>query len=139
VRLLESSFATVTVEPARPGYAQSSTRHSAVILRTAGDSFTARPGEPVRYAASVAPSEAEPATQFSRLETAGVWGFSVELAGRPMAVAFNPTDAPQTLRLKWPKAKATVRAGTAEPTAVEASNGALELRLRPADVMLITP
>ena len=139
VRLLENSFATAVVEPARPGYAQTSTRHTAVLLRTAGDSFTARPGEPVRYAAFVAPSEAGPAAQFSRLDAPGLWGFSVELGGRPMAAAFNPTDRPQTLRLNWPKPRATVHAGTAEPASLEARNGALDLRLRPVSVLLITP
>jgi len=139
VRLLESDFSTVTVQPARPGYAQSSTRHSAVVLRTAGESFTARPGEPVRYAAVVAPTSAAAATDFHRLDAPGLWGFTVELGGRRFAVAFNPSDRPQTLRLDWPSAAATAQAGEAGPARLEARNGALDLRLRPAEVLLITP
>jgi hypothetical protein len=139
VHLLERNFASVTVEPARPGYAQSSTRHSAVILRTAGESFAARPGEPVRYAAFIAPAEAEEVASFVRLESPGLWGFSAQLAGKPVAVAFNPTKDPRTLHLAWPKPTATIRVGSAEPAAVACREGTVDVAVGPGCVAIVSP
>jgi hypothetical protein len=139
VRLLEQNFASVTVEPARPGYAQASTRHSTVILRTAGDSFAARPGEPVRYAVLIAPAEAGQLTGFARLASPGVWGFSAQLAGEPVAVAFNPTNQPRALRLAWPKPAAAIRVASAETAQVACRQGALDVAVGPACVAMVSP
>jgi len=139
VRLIEHNFATVTVQPARPGYAQTSTRHSAVILRTSGDGLTARPGEPVRYAAFVAPKEAADAVAYRRFDTPGLWGFSVQLAGRPLAVALNPSDQPQTLRLAWPEPIATVYGGAGARSSAQRANGVIDLRVKPESALLVTP
>jgi hypothetical protein len=98
-RLLEGNFATVEMMAARPGYAQKATNHSAVILRTPGDSYTARPGEPLRYAAVVAPEGTAEVGAFERLELDGAWGFSVAIGGEGLRVLFNPSDEAVTVRL----------------------------------------
>ncbi|MBM3497078.1 MAG: hypothetical protein FJX74_00250 [Armatimonadetes bacterium] len=139
VRLLEHNFASVTVGPARPGYAQTSTRHSALALRTSGDAHTARPAEPLRYAVLIAPASAGEARSFARLDAPGLWGFSIELAGRPLAVVFNPADRAATLRLPWPRPSAVVRADADPAATAQAREGVLDLRLRPVSLLLIAP
>ena len=90
MRVLEHNFATVEHGPARPGYAQQSTKHSAVTLRTAGDSFVAKPAQPVRYAVVVAPSDAGTVSDFRRSRQEGEWGFQVKVGGIPLTVSFDP-------------------------------------------------
>jgi hypothetical protein len=97
LRLLEHDFATVSHGRARPGYAKRSTRHSAVTLRTAGDAFTARPGETVRYAAAIAPERSPSVSGFRRLEREGETGFDVQVGEQTFSVMFRPATA--TVRL----------------------------------------
>jgi len=139
VRLLESNFAGVTVEGARPGYAQSSTRHTALLLRTAGETFTARPGEPLRYAAYIGPEGSASVTDFVRLEAPGVWGLTAQLAGQPFAVAFNPGEAARPLRLAWPGATATVSLPQARPAESRVDDGRIDLTLAPRSLALVQP
>ncbi len=109
MRLLESNFATVETGPARPGYAQKSTAHSAVNLWTAGKSFDASPGAPLRYAAVIAPDGAPSPEEFRRIESPDLWGFQVRLSGKRFAVAFNPGDSDVALDLAWVKAKVAAK------------------------------
>lgn len=109
MRLLESNFATVEAGPARPGYAQKSTAHSAVNLWTAGKSFDASPGAPLRYAAVIAPDGAPSPEEFRRIESPDLWGFQVRLSGKRFAVAFNPGDSEVALDLAWVKAKVAAK------------------------------
>ena len=100
MQLLEHNFATVEFGPARPGYARKSTTHSAVILRTPGEEFTTKPGEPLHYAALIAPDGAPEVTGFKRLEVEGIRGFEASIAGNRFVVTFNPGDG--TVELKRP-------------------------------------
>jgi hypothetical protein len=138
VQLLEHGFGTVSVGPARPGYAQTSTAHSAVTLRTAGDRFVARPGEPLRYVVAVAPKETPPFGDYARLEAPGVWGFTGAFGGSPVAVAFNPGDAPVSVRIPWPGALAKARLGLAPAAPIRATEGHVTLQLAPATAVLVS-
>jgi len=136
MRLLEHDFPAVTVGPARPGYAQKSTTHSAVILKTAGESFVARPGQPVRYAAVIAPQGATAVSQFARVESGGVWGFTAEMGRETFAVAFNPGDQAVRVAVPWAGAVAAVTAGQT-PWTVRPSNGKVSLSLSSRSVALV--
>jgi hypothetical protein len=90
MRVLEHNFATIEHGPARPGYAQQSTKHSAVTLRTAGEGFTARPGEKVWYAVVVGREGAATASKFSTHWSEGKLGLGVEIAGKQLSAVFDP-------------------------------------------------
>ncbi|MGQ9730528.1 MAG: hypothetical protein ACUVX8_04570 [Candidatus Zipacnadales bacterium] len=139
VRLLDHTFASVRVGPARPGYAQTSTRHSAVILRTAGDTFTARPGSPMRYAVWIAPAGAGDLQEFMRLESKGLWGFTLTLSGKPLAVLSNPDDEPRSVSFTWPVTSALVYASQSASQRVTSTNGALQLTVPARTILLIMP
>ena len=109
LRLLASSFAVEESGPARPGYAQKSTSHSAVNLWTAGKSFDARPRAPLYYAAVIGREDASPPTEFRRIESSDLWGFQVRLGGKRVAVAFNPGNTEAALDLAWGKTKVAAR------------------------------
>jgi len=99
MRLMENRFASVGHGPARPGYAQSTCSASAVVLRTAGETHTARPGEPVSFIAAVWPDSQAPEMSCERLGADGLWGFRAQFGQAVYTVAFNPGDAAVTLAL----------------------------------------
>jgi len=109
LRLLGSNFATVESGPARPGYAQKSTLHSAVNLWTAGKSLDARPGAPLWYAAAIAPEDVPPSAEFRRIDSSDLWGFQVRLGGKRIAAAFNPGSMEATVDLAWGRTKVAAR------------------------------
>ncbi len=100
-RILATNFAEVTTGQARPPYAQSESQHEAIILRTAGREFTARPGDPKYYAVLVAPTDTAVIGDFERLGVEGLWAFQVRIQGQPVLVAFNPGEKPIQLQLPW--------------------------------------
>jgi len=103
-RILATSFPEVSAGKARPPYAQSESKHEAVLLRTAGDEHTARPGKPMHYAVLAAPEDAAEITGFERLAAKGLWAFQVSIQGKPVVVAFNPGDEAVRLELPWQSA-----------------------------------
>lgn len=100
LRLLGHTFATVHSGRAQPGYARQSTSHSAVTLRTAGAQFAAKPGQPLWYAAAIAPEWAPEVSAFQRSHDQDKHGFSVEIAGRVLSVAFMPSKRSISIRAK---------------------------------------
>ena len=98
-RILDTNFAKVTAGKARPPYAQSQSKHEAILLRTAGDEHTARPGEPIYYAVLAAPQDAAQIKNFKRLDAKGQWAFQVSIDGKSVAVSFNPVDKAVKLEL----------------------------------------
>ncbi len=135
-RLLEHSFATVEAMPARPGYAQKSTAHSAIILRTPGESYAARPEEPMRYAVVVAPEGAGEVRDFERLEFDGVWGCSVLIDRDRLMALLNPTDEAVEVRLPLP-GKADIYRGESTPEAVSPADGEARVDLEPRSLVLV--
>jgi hypothetical protein len=97
-RILDTNFSEMTVGKARPPYAQSESKHEAILLRTGGDEHTARPGEPLYCAVLAAPQDAAKIKGFRRLDTKGLWAFQVTIDGKPVVVSFNPAD--KALRLE---------------------------------------
>lgn len=138
-RVLEHNFATVQCGPARPGYAQTSTTHSAVTLRTAGDSITARPGAPVRYAAVIAPDGAAEISDYRRLQASGVWGFSVQVGGRSHAALFNPGTQDAAVDLPWQAGRALVCAAQGATASVSAAEGTLRVTVPAGMAVLVEP
>lgn len=92
MRVLEHNFDRIDHGQARPGYAEIVKLGHAVTLRTAGDTYTAEPGQPLRFAAVAAPHNAQQVSQFKRISQSGAVGFSVHIADRTLAVALNPID-----------------------------------------------
>jgi hypothetical protein len=135
-RLLEHNFATVQVGPARPGYAQTSTTHAAVTLRTAGDTVTARPGVPVRYATVIAPDGAAAVSDYRRIEGGGVWGFGLRIGSRPYAALYNPGAEPAAVELPWAAESASVHSAQGAVATVPAVAGTLRLTV-PAGVAVL--
>ena len=128
MRLLEHGFAAVDSGPARPGYARKSTPHSAVVLRTPADSYTAKPGEALGYAAVIAPDGAS-VTDFKRVGSPSLWAFEVSLDGKMFVVAFNPGETPLDIEIPWHPA---VRKGTLGPAAIRKT-----VTVRPRSVVLL--
>jgi hypothetical protein len=91
-RILNTNFSEVTVGKARPPYAQSESKHEAILLRTGGDEHTARPGEPLYYAVLAAPQDAAEIKNFRRLDTKGPWAFQVSIEGKLVVVSFKPVE-----------------------------------------------
>jgi hypothetical protein len=137
-RLLEHNFARVDVGPARPGYAQSSTRHSAVLLTTEKEPVTAVPGRPYRYAVFVAPGDGPEDLLFRRLEIPGVFGFMVKLASRNSVVIFNPGDAPAHAQVEWAKPRATAWRKDRESVAIRTSARRVGVDVGAGEAVLIT-
>ncbi|MCE5218367.1 hypothetical protein LLH03_15190 [bacterium] len=138
-RVLEHNFATLETMPARPGYAQQRTANSMLYLRTAGDSYAAKPGEPLRYVAWIAPAGAPTVEDFSRLQVPGVWGFRARIAGRPLAAVYNPAGTPVTVSITWPTTSATIYRGDGTSAALKierAADGSLSLSV-PAQTALL--
>ncbi|NDK11431.1 MAG: hypothetical protein COZ06_04050 [Armatimonadetes bacterium CG_4_10_14_3_um_filter_66_18] len=90
MRVLGHNFATIEHGPARPGYAQQSTKHSAVTLRTAGEIFAAKPERAVWYAAVLAPEEGPSVSGFAATGDSAAPGFEVVVDGESLQVAFSP-------------------------------------------------
>ncbi len=137
MQLLEHNFASVEFGPARPGYAQTATPHSAVVLKTAGQRHTARPGSPVRYAAFIAPQDAPAVQEYARIERGGIWGFTARLGGKKTAVLFNP--GPQAVRaaLPWPAGEATAYRARAAAERVRADGGSLHVTVHARSTALV--
>jgi hypothetical protein len=67
-RILDANSSKVRVREARPRYAQSESKHEAILLRTGGDEHTARPGEPLYYAVLAALRDATEIKNFRRVD-----------------------------------------------------------------------
>jgi hypothetical protein len=135
-RVLQHNLATVEATAARPGYAQKSTAHSAIILRTPGESYIARPGEPVRYVAVVGPAEAGETPEFGRFELDGVWGFSVLVGGHRLMALFNPADEAVGVSLPLP-GEADIYRGQSGPRTVSPGEGETQIDLEPRSLVLV--
>ena len=139
VRLIDHNFADVTLGPARPGYAQNSTPHSALRLQTAGDSHTARPGEPARYLVTAFPEGTDEPTSVRRLDVPGLFGLTCTLPEGPVAIAFNPGDTAVEARVPWPNGAAQVSVAGLDPRRTSARNGAISLGVPPQSVLVARP
>ena len=101
IRILDTNFDEVTAGPARPPYAQSESKHEAILLRTAGDDCTAVPGEPVYCVVLAAPEDAAEIRDFKRLDANGLWAFQVSIEGRSVVVSFNPVNKVVRMERSW--------------------------------------
>ena len=98
-RILQTSFPQVTAGKARPPYAQTESQHEAILLRTNGTEYTAKPGEPLHFVVLIAPQKsADQFQDFQLLKADGVEGFEVNVAGKRMIVFFDPAKG--SIRLK---------------------------------------
>ncbi len=138
LRLLEHTFAAVEAGPARPPYARSSTTHSAVLLTTPGDSFTARPGQPVRYVALVSPEGAAARAECTRFGAGDLFGFTANLGDEPFAVAFNAGDAAVEAQVPWGPGEAALWRGQGPSHPARPTDGRLRLTLDPRALVLVT-
>jgi hypothetical protein len=140
-RVLDHNFANLTFGPARPGYAQNTTTHSAVILRTSGESYTAKPGQPLRYAALITHPGAREPEAFVRCDIGGLYGFRVvETNQQGLAVVFNPTDREVTVRLPWGAFIGIVYSGQGQHQVIQSrgtKHSELPLTLPPHAVRII--
>ncbi len=137
-RVLESSFPLLEVGPARPGYAQQSTQHWAITLRTPAGPYTARPGEPVYYLAAIGPKDAPTATEAERIEASGVAGLAATVEGVRYAVLFGTQQTEARATLRWPTAQARMAVDGEEPRTVAAQDGGIELTVPAGKVVLLT-
>lgn len=131
-RVLETSLPSVTSGNARPPYAQTESRHEAVILRTSGEEWIARPGEPQFCAVLITPEGADAIGDFTRLDADGLWAFQVSIEGRPVVAAFNPGQEAVTLRLAWQAASCT------EPGEIGAVPDGVGVTLAPRTAVIVT-
>jgi len=136
-RVLQHNFSEVSAAQARPGYAQKSTEHWAIYLRTPEGPYAARPGEPLQYCVSVAPKGSPVATDVALVSNATVRGLALTLEGARYAVLFGITGAQSEVTLRWPVAQGALAVDGQEPHTIQAEGGMLRIQVPAGKVVLV--
>lgn len=99
-RVLEHNFPRLEVVPARDRPIHHfKAKGASICPMTEGESYTARPGEALRYALAVGPEGVLDVTGFEKAHGTGRAGFRVTLSGEKYEVRFDPVSEKIDLKI----------------------------------------